>query len=156
MQMNIASKIAPFTPKQESEQEKKPSSTTAATTPCACAGARAREAFGRLQQYYCEAFGRRSCPPSIQRALYEAMKAGMYARTIMLCIDAAQEAERPTWAYAAAVMRRCIAEGALTPEEFEERSARHSARQGASALNYPQRSYTDEELEALTRFMDDI
>lgn len=155
MEASYASKIAPFTPKKESEQKEKPSSTTAATTPCACAGARAREAFGRLIQYYCEAFGRRSCPPSIQRAMFEALKEGMYAKTIMLCIDAAQEAERPTWAYAAAVMRRCIAEGALTPEAFEERSARHGARQGGG-MNYPQRSYTDEEFAALTGLMDDI
>ena len=130
MEASYASKIAPFTSKKESEQEKKPSSTTAATTPCACAGARAREAFGRLMQYYCEAFGRRSCPPSIQRAMFEALKAGMYAKTIMLCIDAAQEA-------------------------FEERSARHSARQGGSSMDYPQRSYTDEEFAALTG-LDDI
>lgn len=144
-----AEKIAyfpPIPPEKKSEEKQKNTRTTTTTTPWA--RARARESFERLLQYYCESFGRRQCPACIQRALLDALKAGMHAKTICLCIDAAQEAERPTWAYAHAVIMRCIEDGALTPNQFEARSARHRGRAGSS-VQYAQRTYTEEELEKL-------
>ena len=81
----------------------------------------------------------------------------------MLCIDAAAEAENPSWAYAAAVIRRCIDDGALTAEAFEQRCARHRSQRQIrqpqpirqqpipNALNYEQRSYSDTDAEALYR-----
>lgn len=139
----------PVTPIAERQAEDSSSSTAA--TPRARARASAREALDKLEAYYCRAFGRRACPPSVERQIVDALRAGMYARTICQCIDAAQAAERPSWAYAYAVITRCIAEGALTPEDFEARAARHQQqrqRQGSDnpALQYDQRTYTEEQL----------
>lgn len=153
--------ITPFpqTPVTENENQRAVAAAAATTTatPWARARAHARNeetgesaayaAFMRLTEYYCESFGRRSCPPSIQRQMVDALKAGMKAKVICLCIDAAQEAERPTWAYAHAVMDRCIKDGALTPQLFYQRSARQRGNKyGSSAGEYPRR----EELDAFT------
>lgn len=117
----------------------------------------------QIARYYCDVFGRRSCAPSILRQIAEALDAGMNPATVVLCIDAAAEAETPSWAYAAAVIRGCLKEGALTPEAFRQRSERHRAarsrrgNQGGGdyqrpvphSMNYPQRNYSPQEVAEL-------
>lgn len=175
---NYSATVTPFpqTPvTQRAETEKKASSTSTSSTPWARVRAHARNedmqengarsaaeaGFIRLMDYYCDSFGRRVCPPSIQREMIDALKAGMKAKVICLCIDAAQEAERPTWAYARAVMARCIAEGTLTPQQFAERAARRRQRgkdsggETPTSLRYAQRAYTPEQLAAMIDMFDD-
>lgn len=149
-------------PYEDRENKKQPS---AASSPRARARAYAREEGHDMQplaRYYCATFGRRTCAPSILRQMVDALKAGMTEECIMLCIDAAAEAEVPSWAYAAAVIRRCIEDGALTAEAFGQRVARHRAQRQTrqpkqtkqpipNALNFEQRSYSDAEAEALLR-----
>jgi len=84
--------------------------------------------------------------------MIEALRAGMTARTICLCIDAAQEAERPSWAYAAAVLRNCLVDGALTPEAFEARQARHRA----PSDGFSQRQYSEADIAELARRCDQV
>ena len=151
--------LSPFTHSPYEEREKNKKQPSAASSP----RARAREEHFDLQplaRYYCATFGRRTCAPSILRQLSEALAAGMTEECIELCIDAAAEAERPSWSYAAAVIRRCIADGALTAEAFGQRAARHRAQRQTrqpqqqqpqprtpNALNFQQRTYQEGELD---------
>lgn len=148
MSDNLA-RITPLNPRYQENEQKNQSGTGTTTTPGARACARAREAIEKIGEYYCASFGRRSCPPSIYQDIVDALKDGMTARTITMCIDAAQEAERPSWAYARAIIRRCISEGALTPEAFEERSRKYQQRQ-RGGRDYEQRKYSQEDLEKLS------
>lgn len=158
--------LFPCTPYPYEEREKNQHTTSAASSPRARARAYAREEGHDMQplaRYYCATFGRRTCAPSILRQMVDALKAGMTEECIMCCIDAAAEAETPSWAYAAAVIRRCIADGALTAEAFGQRAARHRAQRQTrqpkqikqqpvpNALNFEQRSYSDADAEALYR-----
>lgn len=143
---NNALKIYPFphTPNPENETEKQKQQLAASCS----GGARAR-AREELAEYYCDCFGRRNCAPSIRRQIDEALSAGMEPQTIALAMDCAAEAEWPSWAYAAAVMRNCIAEGALTPEAFRARSSRHRAGRKTGGQRYQQREYQEGELDYL-------
>ena len=150
MSDNLA-RITPLNPRNQGNEQKKQPTPSTTTTPGARAGARAREAIEKIGEYYCSSFGRRNCPPSIYQDIIDALKDGMTAKTITLCIDAAQEAERPSWAYARAIIRRCIVEGALTPEGFEERSRQYQQRKtGNQSMGYQQRPYSQDELEKLS------
>lgn len=141
---------------QEENEKKKAAAAASCCSGRARAYARTREenALQELAGYYCATFGRRNCAPSILRQISAALAAGMDPETVALCMDAAAEAEVPSWAYAAAVMRNCIADGALTPEAFAARSARHRAgrqRGGAkpTALAFEQRDYQPGQLDYL-------
>lgn len=167
----IISPLFPCTPYPYEEREKKKQPSAASSTG-ARARARVREDGGEQQhdlqplaRYYCETFGRRNCAPSILRQLHAALDAGMDEECIMCCIDAAAEAEKPSWAYAAAVIRRCIEDGALTAEAFEQRAQRHRAQRQSrqpshrqqptpNALNYHQREYSQADADAITRGSD--
>ena len=120
----------------------------------------------KVVRYYREVFGRRTCPPSVLRQIQDFLVAGMTADTLNLCIDAAAEAERSTWSYAATVARRCIEDGALTPEGFARRNEAYQARrrgnQGGGrsqqqpvphSMNYQQRTYSSEEIAEIERRM---
>lgn len=145
--MSNTARVFPFphTPiLQENETEKQQ------LLAASCSGgarARAREA---LAEYYCDCFGRRNCAPSIRRQIADAIEAGMEPQTIAMAMDCAAEAEYPSWAYAAAVLRNCIAEGALTPEAFRARSAKHKAgrKTGGKKPSW-ERSYQEGELDYL-------
>ena len=119
----------------------------------------ADEGVRQVVRYYREVFARRTCPPSVLRQIQDFLSAGMSADTLMLCIDAAAEVERPTWSYAATVARRCIEDGALTPEGFAKRNEAYQARrrqrnQGGggyeksvpSFLNHTRHNYSPEEI----------
>lgn len=174
--------LGPQTPVSPEREREEAVEAAAAASPGGRARAYAREAaaadesaqLAKLARYYCAAFGRRHCPPSILRVMRDAMAAGMAAKVVAMAMDAAAEAPQPSWAYAAAVIRGCLADGALTPEGFEARSVKHRQRrnQGKSmsnawnfpqsvpnALNFPQRTYTEEDLAHLFvdlgRYMDE-
>ena len=119
----------------------------------------ADESVRQVVRYYREVFARRSCPPSVLRQIHDFLAAGMTADTLMLCIDDASEAESPSWKYAAAVARRCIEDGALTPEGFAKRNEAYQARRRQrnqsgggyqkpvpSFLNHTRHNYSPEEI----------
>lgn len=101
--------------------------------------ARTREATMReLRRYYCDTYGRSSCPPVVTRAMEDALYRGMDAEIIKLAMDAAADAARPSWAYAEAIVTRCLSEGVLDVEAYHARSARHK-RASNPAQQYEQR-----------------
>lgn len=149
----------PVTPGNEREREAE-AAAAAAAAPGGRAHARTREGLEAVEAYYCATFERRTCAPCVARELAAALEAGMEPETIMLAMDAAMGCERPSWAYASAVIRGCIADKALTPEEFAARSDRHRARRqprreaaqggggaGAGPMNFQQRDYKPGELD---------
>jgi len=85
-----------------------------------------------------------------------ALDGGVAPSVIMYALDEAAAAERPSWAYARAVIAACIADGARTAEKC---AARDAARRGVKppephdnrppALQYLQRQYKDGELDYL-------
>lgn len=156
------SPLDPVNPQKESQREAAASTASccsgrpgAGAHACAREEAETEQALGKLARYYCATFGRRNCAPAILRTMREALREGMTPKVIALAMDAAAEAETPSWAYAAAVIRRCLAEGALTPAQFQARSAWHRSRRSEQngkvphAFNYHQREYQEEELEQL-------
>lgn len=150
--------LHPQTPVNPQEESRKKTAAAAAASCSGGARARTREErspMERLAGYYCATFGRRNCAPSIARQLREALEAGMEPKAIALCMDAAAEAEYPSWSYAAAVIRNCIAEGALTPEAFRARSAKHRASRRRSD-SYQGREYAEGELDYLFDRMNDF
>lgn len=104
---------------------------------------------------YCDTLGRARCPPSIMREMADAIDQGMTDAVICAALVAASDAPRPSWAYARAIMGRCLADGCLDADGWAARCAAHRATQHAaggsagesassaanSALNYAQRSY---------------
>lgn len=84
----------------------------------------------------------------------------------MLAMDDAARAYRPSWSYAAAIIRRCLAEGCRTTADWERRKAAHAAsyalrrgqhgqqrqqqrqspaQAGKAIQDYAQREYRDED-----------
>ena len=99
----------------------------------ACARTREAERDRRLEladigQYYCDTFGAAKLPPVARRDCEAALDAGIDCEVILIAIDEAAMAPRPSWAYASAILRRLKAEGVQTPEEYASRQARWEAR----------------------------
>lgn len=113
--------------------------------------------------YYMDTFDRRNCAPTVRRTMLDALEAGMEPGVICAAMDAAAACERPSWAYAAAVIARCVQEGALTLPAYEARSAAHRGssvgfgrrrREGTGFNDYLQRDYSGESLEELFTKLD--
>lgn len=96
-------------------------------------------------EYYARAFGR-SPAPGIQRELATRIRDGMSAEVLRAAIDDTMMAPRPSWAYMAAILRRCDAEGILTLEQWNTSKERYQARKNP-ALNYEQRTYTEDQFD---------
>lgn len=88
---------------------------------------RAREELAELSEYYCATYDRQRMPPAVQRDMQDALDAGMEPEVIKLAMDDAARADRPTWGYALAIIRRCLAEGCRTVQDWERRKAAHAA-----------------------------
>lgn len=144
---NTAFKITPFpqTPySQENEVNEKNSvsnsvSESLTTGARACARTRTREEereehLEQIAGYYCETFGAAAMPPIAKRQCLIAMNQGLDPMLIYTAIDEAALAPRPSWAYAAAILRRLAQEGCLTTDAYLERQERWQARRrGGSA-----------------------
>ncbi len=96
---------------------------------------RAREGQGEndrlmndLAGYYCDSLGRHACPPMVKRDMEYYLRQGMEAGVIACALDAASVADRPSWAYAMGVLRRCLSEGVKTIEAFDDRTMAHQER----------------------------
>jgi len=128
-------------------------STTTGARAYACArvsdakdDGRANMLYGQYQdacQYYAENF-RRSITPVIQRQLAELIRDGMSVDVIRMAIDETQMAPRPSWAYCAAILRRCENSGIRTLAQWQEDKRQYASRLNP-ALNYEQRRYTDDD-----------
>lgn len=93
----------------------------------ACTRVYAREELADLADYYCATYDRQRMPPAVQRDMQDALDNGMEPEVIMLAIDDAARADRPTWGYALAIIRRCLSEGCRTTADWERRKAAHAA-----------------------------
>lgn len=93
--------------------------------------------------YYEQSFGLKA-GLSLHRDVRDAVLQGCSADVIIACIQEAEAAPRPSWGYARAVLRRCLASGIKTAEDWErDRQRRTAARQPAGAG--AQRTYTPED-----------
>lgn len=122
------------------------SSSSSTTTRAREAETRASMLHGQYVDvcgYYAEAF-HRSPAPSIQRDIATRIKGGMSADVIRAAIDDTMMAPRPSWAYMAAILRRCDIEGIRTMQEWNESKQRYQSAKNP-ALNYEQRTYTEDQ-----------
>lgn len=87
----------------------------------------AREELAELSEYYCATYDRQRMPPAVQRDMQDALDKGMEPEVIMLAMDDAARCDRPSWTYALAIIRRCLAEGCRTVQDWERRKAAHAA-----------------------------
>ncbi len=124
-------------------------SSSSSTTTRACARAREESRASMLHgqyvevcEYYAQAF-HRSPAPGIQRELAVRIRDGMNADVIRAAIDDTMLAPRPSWAYMAAILRRCDLEGIRTMQEWQTSKERFQAGRNP-ALNYEQRNYTED------------
>lgn len=114
----------------------------------ACARAREAEAamlrgqYVDCCEYYTRSF-RRGLPFVVRRDIATRIKAGMSADVIMAAMDETMTAPRPSWAYCAAILRRCDLEGIRTLEDWHESKRRFEAAKNP-ALDYQQRNYTED------------
>ena len=102
----------PVTPEEITEKETQSVSST--TTTCA-------RALMEVMDYYKAVFGTPTCPPVVKRELEAYYRAGMNAQVMIEALDEASVAPRPSWAYARAIIRRCISEGVLDIDAYYER-----------------------------------
>ena len=95
----------------------------------------AREELADLADYYCATYDRRRMPPAVLKDVLAALDAGMVPEVIMLAMDDAARCDRPSWTYALAIIRRCLADGCRTTADWDRRKAAHAA-------SYAQRART--------------
>ena len=136
--MQNALKIYPFpqTPILENEENEKNSVSESVTESLTTrVRARARE-MAEIADYYCATFGAPAMPPVAGRQITGALDQGMDYALIFTAIDEAALAPRPSWAYAAAILRRLIAEGVRTPEDYEKRQAAWRKKRGLDELPF--------------------
>lgn len=128
--------------------------TGSTTTP----GARARayrsefaETLEALGEYYCDTFDRTRVARIVEQDMLGYLQAGMQPEVIILALDDTGRAERPSWQYTLAILKRCQREGILTAEAWERQKEQRSGGRlrGAArnapknpALNYSQREYS--------------
>lgn len=93
----------------------------------ACTRVYAREEMAELADYYCATYDRQRMPPAVQRDMCAALDAGMEPEVLMLAMDDAARADRPSWSYALAIIKRCLSEGCRTTADWERRKAAHAA-----------------------------
>ena len=118
----------------------------------------AREELAELSEYYCATYDRQRMPPAVQRDMCAALDAGMEPEVLMLAMDDAARADRPSWSYALAIIKRCLAEGCRTVQAWERRKAAHAAAYaqrsrdvrapyvyGKALQDYAQREYHEED-----------
>lgn len=87
----------------------------------------AREELADLADYYCATYDRRRMPPAVQKDVLAALDAAMEPEVLKLAMDDSARIDRPSWTYALAIIRRCLAEGCRTVQDWERRKAAHAA-----------------------------
>lgn len=87
----------------------------------------AREELADLADYYCATYDRRRMPPAVQKDVLAALDAAMEPEVLKLAMDDSARIDRPSWTYALAIIKRCLAEGCRTVQDWERRKAAHAA-----------------------------
>lgn len=87
----------------------------------------AREELADLADYYCATYDRRRMPPAVQKDVLAALDAAMEPEVLKLAMDDSARIDRPSWTYAMAIIKRCLAEGCRTVQDWERRKAAHAA-----------------------------
>lgn len=87
----------------------------------------AREELADLAEYYCATYDRRRMPPAVQKDVLAALDAAMEPEVLKLAMDDSARIDRPSWTYAMAIIKRCLAEGCRTVQDWERRKAAHAA-----------------------------
>lgn len=87
----------------------------------------AREEMAELAEYYCATYDRRRMPPAVQKDVLAALDAAMEPEVLKLAMDDSARIDRPSWTYALAIIKRCLAEGCRTVQDWERRKAAHAA-----------------------------
>ena len=139
--------------REESSSSSTGTSAGSSTTTRACARARARENRAAMLhgqyvdccEYYARAF-QRSPAPAVLREFATRIKGGMSADVIIAAIDDTMMAPRPSWAYLAAIFRRCDLENIKTMADWKLSKERYQAGKNP-ALNYAQRQYTEDDFD---------
>lgn len=117
-------------------------------------GARVRAREGRpkwaevegLYTHYMATFGRTTVAPSIRADIARMMAAGVSVPLIMAAVDTSADAPRPSWAYARAIIDRCIRERVFDLAAYEQRQQRYRQRNKGS-VGYAQRDLTDSDFD---------
>ena len=131
--------------REETETETE-TANSAAIRPMAESEVRGYHAMDELYAYYCDAFDRQRVAPSVRRDMAAAIDGGMEPAVLMAAMDAATQAAAPSWAYARAVIVRCLSEGVLTLDAYNARTAAHRASyQSRAGRGYAERKVTEDE-----------
>jgi len=131
--------------REETETETE-TANSAAIRPMAESEVRGYHAMDELYAYYCDAFDRQRVAPSVRRDMAAAIDGGMEPAVLMAAMDAATQAAAPSWAYARAVVIRCLAEGVLTMDAYNARTAAHRASyQSRAGRGYAERKVTEDD-----------
>lgn len=107
--------------------------------------------FLEVFAYFAAAYGSRPGPVA-QRDIIAAQRAGITGAVIVHCIEESERAPRPSWAYARAVLGRCMAGNICTEEDWRrdrEQWRRASVAPGREAGRFAQRTYTQAEYDAV-------
>lgn len=70
-----------------------------------------------LAEYYERSFGA-YCPQCARRDIADALDQGMTMDVILIAMDEAAIAPRPSWAYARAILRRCLIQHINTEDDY--------------------------------------
>ena len=131
--------------REETETETE-TANSAAIRPRAESEVRGYHAMDELYAYYCDAFDRQRVAPSVRRDMAAAIDGGMEPAVLMAAMDAATQAAAPSWAYARAVIVRCLSEGVLTLDAYNARTAAHRASyQSRAGRGYAERKVTEDD-----------
>lgn len=115
--------------------------------PGARARVRVREEIDEMREIYSlymDAFGRDRVAAIVRREIAQAIELGADPSLIAYAIECAEIAPSPSWAYARAVIRRCMSDGCRTYEDCAARAER--VRTPKKTSTYQQRTITDEEV----------
>lgn len=139
---NRATKVYPLFPQtpitQENEEnEKRPSESVSDSVSdyYSRACARTREK-AEIEQYFCDTFGAAKMPPVAIRQIDVVLERGMEPALIYTAMDEAALAPRPSWAYAAAILRRLMSEKVFTEDDYQKRQAAWRRRRGLDELPF--------------------
>ena len=140
------------------------SSTTSTTATTITLYAEKKKGIITIDQY-ARRLGLAAMRPNIKAMVQRYLDAGMEVEVVMHALEDTSLAPRPSWRYCLAILRRCVAESAVTEDAWQRRQMDYQQaqaerrRQKAEQENaqkqrggwndYPQHSYTKEEYEAM-------
>ena len=106
------------------------------------------EGMRELYGLYCDAFQRDRVAAVVRREMAAAIEAGAEPSLIAYAIEMAEIAPNPTWAYARAVIKRCMADKCRTYADCEARADRMRSARKPQASKYTERQITDADFES--------